>query len=68
MAKGQRKANGGFELSESPSHLIRRCAQYFGDLYAHEAHLGIALGTSILAALAACIFLAERRDPAPREL
>jgi DNA-binding MarR family transcriptional regulator len=37
MAKGQRKANGGFELSESPSHLIRRCAQYFGDLYAHEA-------------------------------
>jgi len=37
MAKSQRKANGGFELSESPSHLIRRCAQYFGDLYAHEA-------------------------------
>src|SRR5258708_12915675 len=37
MAKGQRRANGGFELSESPSHLIRRCAQYFGDLYAHEA-------------------------------
>src|SRR5689334_21134403 len=36
MAKSQRKANGGFELSESPSHLIRRCAQYFGDLYAHE--------------------------------
>src|SRR6476646_1133817 len=37
MTKSQRKANGGFELSESPSHLIRRCAQYFGDLYAHEA-------------------------------
>src|SRR5260221_1635775 len=37
MAKGQRRANGGFELSESPSHLIRRCAQYFGDLYAREA-------------------------------
>src|SRR6476660_3562947 len=42
MAKSQRKANGGFELSESPSHLIRRCAQYFGDLYAHE------IGTSEL--------------------
>ena len=37
MTKGQRRANGGFDLSESPSHLIRRCAQYFGDLYAHEA-------------------------------
>ena len=37
MAKGQRRLNGGFELSESPSHLIKRCAQYFGDLYAHEA-------------------------------
>jgi DNA-binding MarR family transcriptional regulator len=36
MTKGQRKANGAFDLSESPSHLIRRCAQYFGDLYAHE--------------------------------
>jgi DNA-binding MarR family transcriptional regulator len=35
--KGQRKANGGFELSESPSHLIKRCQQYFGDLYAREA-------------------------------
>ena len=37
MTKGQRRANGGFDLSESPSHLIRRCAQYFGDLYAQEA-------------------------------
>jgi DNA-binding MarR family transcriptional regulator len=37
MTKSQRRANGGFDLSESPSHLIRRCAQYFGDLYAHEA-------------------------------
>jgi DNA-binding MarR family transcriptional regulator len=37
MLKGQRKANGGFELSEAPSHLIRRCQQYFGDLYAREA-------------------------------
>jgi len=39
-----------------------------GDLYAHEAHLGIWLGTSLLAVLAACVFLAERRDHAPREL
>src|SRR6476620_11257535 len=37
MTKSQRRANGSFDLSESPSHLIRRCAQYFGDLYAHEA-------------------------------
>ncbi len=35
--KGQRKANGGFELAEAPSHLIKRCQQYFGDLYAREA-------------------------------
>ena len=37
MSKGQRKANGSFALSESPSHLLKRCTQYFGDLYAHEA-------------------------------
>ena len=37
MTKGQRKANGSFDLSESPSHLLKRCTQYFGDLYAHEA-------------------------------
>jgi DNA-binding MarR family transcriptional regulator len=37
MTKIQRRANGAFDLSESPSHLIRRCAQFFGDLYAHEA-------------------------------
>jgi DNA-binding MarR family transcriptional regulator len=35
--KGQRKVNGGFELAEAPSHLIKRCQQYFGDLYAREA-------------------------------
>lgn len=35
--KGQRKSNGGFELAEAPSHLIKRCQQYFGDLYAREA-------------------------------
>jgi DNA-binding MarR family transcriptional regulator len=37
MLKGQRRANGGFELSEAPSHLIRRCQQFYGDLYAREA-------------------------------
>ena len=37
MIKGQRKANGGFELAEAPSYLIRRCQQFYGDLYAREA-------------------------------
>ena len=37
MTKGQRRANGSFALSESPSHLLKRCTQFFGDLYAHEA-------------------------------
>jgi DNA-binding MarR family transcriptional regulator len=37
MIKGARKANGGFDLSEAPSHLIRRCQQFYGDLYAREA-------------------------------
>src|SRR6202042_2859431 len=40
MTKGQRKSNGSFALSESPSHLLKRCAQFFGDLYAHEAGSG----------------------------
>jgi DNA-binding MarR family transcriptional regulator len=35
--KGQRKPNGGFELAEAPSHLLKRCQQYYGDLYAREA-------------------------------
>src|ERR1700748_3980787 len=37
MKKGARRANGGFELSEAPSHLIRRCQQFYGDLYARES-------------------------------
>jgi DNA-binding MarR family transcriptional regulator len=37
MTKVQRKMKGSFALSESPSHLLRRCSQFFGDLYAHEA-------------------------------
>jgi len=36
-SKGQRKANGNFELAETPSHLMRRCHQYYGDLYALES-------------------------------
>ena len=38
--KGQRKPNGGFELAEAPSHLIKRCQQYYGDLYVREAGTG----------------------------
>jgi DNA-binding MarR family transcriptional regulator len=37
MIKGQRRTNGAFELAEAPSYLIRRCQQFFGDLYAREA-------------------------------
>jgi len=35
--KGQRKANGSLEFAETPSHLIRRCQQFYGDLYARES-------------------------------
>jgi uncharacterized membrane-anchored protein len=38
-----------------------------GDLYAHEAHLGILVGTALLATLAAAVFFAERRDHIRRE-
>jgi uncharacterized membrane-anchored protein len=48
--------------------LASLCGTNTGDLYAHEAHLGIILGTAILAVLAAVVFLLERRDHAPREL
>jgi len=34
--KGQRKANGALEFAVTPSHLIRRCQQFYGDLYARE--------------------------------
>src|SRR3569833_790818 len=37
MLKGQRRPGNGFDLSEAPSHLIRRCQQFYGDLYAREA-------------------------------
>jgi DNA-binding MarR family transcriptional regulator len=35
-SKGPRKTNGGFGLSQAPSHLLRRCVQYANDLFAHE--------------------------------
>lgn len=33
----QRSANRSFDLSEAPSHLIRRCLQFYDELYAREA-------------------------------
>jgi uncharacterized membrane-anchored protein len=38
-----------------------------GDLYAHDSGLGLIGGVPILAALAAMVFLVERRDGVPRE-
>ena len=37
-SKVQRRANGGFELEDAPSYLMRRCQQLFGDLYARETN------------------------------
>lgn len=37
MIKNSRKPNGNFELAEAPSYLIRRCQQFYGELYAREA-------------------------------
>jgi DNA-binding MarR family transcriptional regulator len=36
-SKTQRQANGNFQLAETPSHLMRRCEQFYADLYAREA-------------------------------
>lgn len=33
----QRKGNGSIELASTASHLLRRCNQYFGDLFAQES-------------------------------
>jgi DNA-binding MarR family transcriptional regulator len=33
----QRKANGSLELAGTPSHLLRRCNQFFGDLFVQES-------------------------------
>jgi len=35
-SKGPKKADGGFDLSQSPSHLLRRCVQYANDLFSRE--------------------------------
>lgn len=34
-SKGPKKADG-FDLSQAPSHLLRRCVQYANDLFSHE--------------------------------
>jgi len=36
VSRGSRKPANGFDLSQSPSHLLRRCVQYANDLFAHE--------------------------------
>jgi len=36
-ARGQRKGNGTSDLGDSPAHLVRRCHQFYGDLYARES-------------------------------
>jgi DNA-binding MarR family transcriptional regulator len=36
-SRTQRQANGNHELAETPSHLMRRCEQFYADLYAREA-------------------------------
>jgi len=35
-SKGPKKTDGGFDLSQAPSHLLRRCVQYANDLFSHE--------------------------------
>lgn len=35
--KNPRKPNGSFDLSQSPSHLLRRCVQYANDLFSRES-------------------------------
>src|SRR5262245_49517525 len=35
-SKGPKKANGGFDLAQAPSHLLRRCVQYANDLFSQE--------------------------------
>jgi DNA-binding MarR family transcriptional regulator len=36
VSKGPRKGDGAFDLSQSPSHLLRRCVQYANDLFVRE--------------------------------
>ena len=35
--KAQRKANNQMEFAETPSHLMRRCQQFYSELYARES-------------------------------
>lgn len=35
--KNPRKTNGSFDLSQSPSHLLRRCVQHANDLFSRES-------------------------------
>src|SRR5882762_2321415 len=35
-SKGPKKTDSGFDLSQAPSHLLRRCVQYANDLFSHE--------------------------------
>ena len=37
MTRRSAQSEWEFDLAQAPSHLIRRCQQYFGDLYANEA-------------------------------
>ncbi|HEY3639058.1 MAG TPA: MarR family transcriptional regulator [Rhizomicrobium sp.] len=34
--RGQKKGNGSLELAGTPAHLMRRCNQFYGDLFARE--------------------------------
>jgi DNA-binding MarR family transcriptional regulator len=35
-SKGPKKTDGGFDLAQAPSHLLRRCVQYANDLFSQE--------------------------------
>ena len=35
-SRGPRRPGGGFDLSQTPSHLLRRCVQYANDLFSRE--------------------------------
>ena len=35
-SKGPKKTDGGFDLDQAPSHLLRRCVQYANDLFSQE--------------------------------
>jgi DNA-binding MarR family transcriptional regulator len=36
VVKGPRKTANGFDLSQAPSHMLRRCVQYANDLFSRE--------------------------------